>query len=124
MNTRLIPPPSSIQLPTSETTIAGLLKRAGYATAHFGKWHVGRTDPSRYGFDASDGPTNNGGPDNVDNPYPKELYGMTERGIEFMTRQVKGGRPFSCRCRTTPREWRRRTAGNPRHREKLGGRPE
>ena len=94
MNTRLLPPPSSIQLPTSETTIAALLKRAGYATAHFGKWHAGRIDPSQYGFDASDGPTGNGGPDNVDNPHPKELYGMTDRGLEFMTRQVKAGKPF------------------------------
>jgi len=94
MNARLLPPPSSIQLPTSETTIAALLKRAGYATAHFGKWHAGRIDPSQYGFDASDGPTGNGGPDNVDNPHPKELYGMTDRGLEFMTRQVKAGKPF------------------------------
>jgi hypothetical protein len=55
---------------------------------------VGRTDPGQYGFDASDGPTSNGGPDNVDNPHPKELYGMTERGLDFITRQVKAGRPF------------------------------
>ena len=79
-------------------------------------------DPSRYGFDASDGPTNNGGPDNVDNPYPKELYGMTERGIEFMTRQVKGGRPFLLL------QMSHYASGNggdarpetPRHREKAG----
>ncbi|MBI5819667.1 MAG: sulfatase [Verrucomicrobia bacterium] len=93
-NSRMLPPPSSTELPTSETTIAALLKRAGYATAHFGKWHVGRIDPKEYGFDASDGPTGNGGPDNVDNPHPKQLFGMTERGMEFMTRQVRAGKPF------------------------------
>lgn len=93
-NSRLLPPPSSTQLPASEMTVAKLLKRAGYATAHFGKWHVGRIHPERYGFDESDGATNNGGPDNVANPHPKELYGMTERGLNFMVRQVRAGRPF------------------------------
>ena len=91
---RLMPPASSTELSTSEPTIAELLKRAGYATAHFGKWHVGRVSPSQHGFDESDGPTNNGGPDDVANPHPKELYGMTERGMAFMTRQVKAGKPF------------------------------
>ena len=93
-NGKLLPPPASMELPTGETTIAKLLKRAGYGTAHFGKWHVGRTDPKQYGFDESDGPTNNGGPDNADNPHPKQLYGMTDRGMDFMTRQVKVGKPF------------------------------
>ncbi|MCX7045024.1 MAG: sulfatase [Candidatus Sumerlaeota bacterium] len=93
-NGRVIAPDSSIELPTSETTIAELLKCAGYATAHFGKWHIGRVNPSQYGFDESDGPTNNAGPDNVANPHPKQLYGMTERGIDFMARQVTAGKPF------------------------------
>lgn len=93
-NTRMLPPPSSTELPTSETSIAKLLKHAGYATAHFGKWHVGRIDPKEYGFGASDGPTSNGGPDNVDNPHPKQLFGMTERGMAFMAQQVKAGKPF------------------------------
>jgi arylsulfatase A-like enzyme len=55
---------------------------------------VGRISPARHGFDESDGPTNNGGPENVENPNPKEAFGMTERGIDFMTRQVKAGKPF------------------------------
>jgi len=37
-------------------TIAGLLKQAGYATGHFGKWHLGQGDdvplPEAYGYDA------------------------------------------------------------------------
>jgi arylsulfatase A len=93
-NGRLTAPDSSIELPTGETTIAEVLKRAGYATAHFGKWHLGRASPSQHGFDESDGPTNNGGPDNVANPHPKQLYGMTERGMDFMARQVKAGKPY------------------------------
>lgn len=42
------------------TTIAGTLKEAGYATAHFGKWHMGGGRdvddaplPAEYGFDKS-----------------------------------------------------------------------
>jgi arylsulfatase A-like enzyme len=91
---KLIPPHPVLELPESTTTIAELLKPAGYASAHFGRWHVGRSSPSRHGFDESDGPTNNGGPDNVANPHPKQLYGMTDRGIDFMRRQVTAGRPF------------------------------
>ena len=94
VNGRVIPPLASMELPTGETTIADLLKRAGYATAHFGKWHVGRVSPAQHGFDESDGATSNGGPDNVANPHPKQLYGMTERGMDFMARQAKAGKPF------------------------------
>jgi len=93
-NTRVILPSASMELPTSETTIAKLLKRAGYATAHFGKWHMGRANPSQHGYDENDGANGNGGPDNVDNPHPKQLYAMTEHGLDFMARQVKAGKPF------------------------------
>lgn len=91
---RLLPPRCLLELPEQVTTIAELLKSAGYATAHFGKWHVGRVSPQRHGFDESDGATSNGGPDNVANPHPKQLYGMTERGMDFIKRQVQAGKPF------------------------------
>jgi arylsulfatase A-like enzyme len=94
VTTKVIPPRSTLELPVEETTVAELLKRAGYATAHFGKWHVGREHPSRHGFDESDGPTGNGGPDNVANPNPKQALAMTAHGIDFMERQAKTGRPF------------------------------
>jgi arylsulfatase A-like enzyme len=93
-NGRVIAPSASTELPTSETTLAEVLQRAGYATAHFGKWHLGRIDPSQHGFDESDGPTGNGGPENVNNPHPKQLYAMTDRGLDFMVRQVQAGKPF------------------------------
>jgi arylsulfatase A-like enzyme len=90
----LIPPRCVLELPDQATTIAEVLRRAGYATAHFGKWHLGRVSPTQHGFEETDGATHNGGPDNVDNPHPKELYGMTERGANFITRQVQAGKPF------------------------------
>jgi arylsulfatase A-like enzyme len=94
LNGKLLPPPALIELPTSETTLAEVLKRAGYGTAHFGKWHMGRVNPSQHGYDENDGANSNGGPDNVANPHPKQLYNMTDRGIDFMARQIKAGKPF------------------------------
>ncbi len=91
---KLVPAEQVSQLPESEVTIAALLKREGYATAHFGKWHVGRVSPARHGFEENDGPNNNGGPENVENPNPTQAYGITERGMDFMARQAKAGRPF------------------------------
>lgn len=41
-------------LPSREITLAEALKASGYATAAFGKWHLGngeRHDPTRHGFD-------------------------------------------------------------------------
>jgi len=53
---KLVPEPDihSLGLPASETTIAEMLKSAGYATGAFGKWHLGYKDefnPTRHGFD-------------------------------------------------------------------------
>jgi len=47
-------PDSKRGLPVEETTIAEILKTAGYATACIGKWHLGFVDgfrPTRRGFD-------------------------------------------------------------------------
>ena len=93
-NRRVLAPTATMDLPASETTVAEMLKPAGYATAHFGKWHVGRVSPAQHGFDESDGATNNSGPDHVTNPHPKQLDQMSERGMDFMARQVKAGKPF------------------------------
>lgn len=56
-----IPPRNPMHLPEEEVTIAEVLKKSGYQTAHFGKWHLSTwdmKDPSvldppldRYGFD-------------------------------------------------------------------------
>jgi arylsulfatase A len=45
-------------MPTEEVTIAEMLKSAGYATGHIGKWHLGYTPetmPNGQGFDYSFG---------------------------------------------------------------------
>ena len=46
----------SAGVPSSEITIAEVLKNSGYYTAHVGKWHLGRVDgshPNDQGFDDS-----------------------------------------------------------------------
>ncbi|MDB6058865.1 MAG: hypothetical protein JWO95_2709 [Verrucomicrobiales bacterium] len=94
LNGRVVTPIASTELPTTEITIAKFLKSAGYATAHFGKWHLGRVSPGQHGFDESDGATGNGGPDNVATPNPKQALAMTAKGIDFVERQMKAGKPF------------------------------
>ena len=88
---QLIEPSPVLELPESEVTIAELLKSAGYATAHFGKWHVGRANPTRHGFDENDGANGSGGPNTTN---PKQVYLTTELGIDFVSRQTKAGKPF------------------------------
>ena len=42
----------AMSLDSEEVTIAEVLKKAGYATALFGKWHLGQdTNPTEHGFD-------------------------------------------------------------------------
>jgi arylsulfatase A len=91
---KVIAPETTSQLPAGIETVGTLLKKQGYATAHFGKWHVGRENPQMNGFDENDGPNSNGGPENVDEPNPKQCYATAKLGMDFMTRQVKARKPF------------------------------
>ena len=50
---RMVPPPVETTLPTGVKTTGHWLGELGYASAHFGKWHVGRQDPKVIGFDLS-----------------------------------------------------------------------
>jgi arylsulfatase A len=116
VTTKLIPPLASLELPESAVTIGELLKSTGYATAHFGKWHVGRVSPRQHGFDENDGPNSNGGPDNVADPNPKQALAITAQGIDFMQRQAKAGKPFYLQLSHYPSQGEKgsggRTPGN------------
>ncbi len=117
VRTALLPPEPLLELPTVVTTVAELLKGAGYTTAHFGKWHVGRVSPDRHGFDESDGATGNGGPDNVASPNPKQAIGMTERGLAFMAKAQKAGKPFYLQLSHYPNQERKEGGGGGRDRD-------
>jgi arylsulfatase A len=60
----LLPPPAIADLPSSEVTIAEVLKGAGYLTFHVGKWHLGDAahSPETQGFDLNIGGTHWGAP--------------------------------------------------------------
>lgn len=91
---KVISPQTSTELPGNIETMALMLKRAGYATAHFGKWHLGRENPRTHGFDENDGANNNGGPENVESPNPKQAYSIAKQGMDFITRQAQAKKPF------------------------------
>ena len=91
---KMIAPTPDMELPDEVKTTGDVMRAAGYATAHFGKWHVGRADPMKHGFDISDGANTNQGPDRGELPNPKQSTLITDRGIAFMREQVKAGKPF------------------------------
>lgn len=91
---RLVLPPHSSTLSTEEITIGETLKNAGYSTAWFGKWHLGGDGPGAHGYDESDGPTGNADGNTNDPQNPKDIFGISERGMAFMEKNVKVGKPF------------------------------
>jgi arylsulfatase A len=91
---KLIPPQSIRNIPDDELTIGELLQEAGYATAHYGKWHIAGGGPERHGYDESDGDTSNGdaAPHKGDNPV--DIFGMGNRAAKFMQKNIKTDKPF------------------------------
>lgn len=84
-------------------SIGDVLKAAGYATAHFGKWHLYGGGPAKHGYDESDGDTDNKTCQPVDaatglrsdtSDDPKLMFGITRRSVDFIARQARAGRPF------------------------------
>lgn len=92
---RLLLPKHSMNLPTKEITIGEVLGREGYTTAWFGKWHLGGSEgPGAHGYDAHDGATGNADGDSPDPNNPKDIFGITDRGLAFMEQSSKAGKPF------------------------------
>ena len=109
-------PNAKIGIHDDELTLAELLKSRGYATAIYGKWHLGSEDrflPTRHGFDEYFGlpysndmwprhPTNKNYPDlpliegtrvvELNPDQTKLTTQYTERAVDFIGRNK--GRPF------------------------------
>jgi len=77
-----------------ETTIGELLRKAGYATAHYGKWHIGGGGPGKHGYDEHDGDTGNEEAFQFTDPNPVDIFGMATRAEAFMEKNANAGKPF------------------------------
>ncbi|MGE0760138.1 MAG: sulfatase [Pirellulaceae bacterium] len=85
------------------TSLGVVLKKSGYATAHFGKWHLYGGGPEKHGYDESDGDTTNSSFRPIDpetgektkvSEDPKLMFSITKRSVGFIERQAKAGKPF------------------------------
>ena len=74
------------QLPAAETTLAEALKAHGYATGHFGKWHLGEdpSGPLQHGFDVQVPRWNKGWP-NTGYHAPFRLDGLSDAPGDYLT---------------------------------------
>lgn len=79
---------------SNEITIGQLLRSAGYATAHYGKWHLSGGGPESHGYDESDGDTGNQDAAPFLPPNPVDIFGMGARAADFMKRSRDAGKPF------------------------------
>jgi arylsulfatase A-like enzyme len=91
---RLLEPRLIKSLSASESTIGELLRKAGYATAHYGKWHIGGGGPGKHGYDEHDGDTGNEEAFQFTDPNPVDIFGMAARAEAFMAKNAKAGTPF------------------------------
>ena len=91
---KLTEPRLNKSISSSETTIAELLHQAGYATAHYGKWHLSGGGPGQHGYGEHDGDTGNEHASQFKDPNPVDIFGMADRAAVFMEKSSKAKQPF------------------------------
>jgi arylsulfatase A-like enzyme len=99
---KLKPPDWTKYLPLEEVTIAEALKSAGYATGHFGKWHLSKDknyepgrpmDPGSQGFDVVV-TTHKPRADDDPESDPHHVQEITDAAVAFI--EANRERPFFC----------------------------
>jgi len=103
-NARLRVPDWCQYLPLQETTIAQVLKSAGYVTANIGKWHLGDEPyyPEKHGFDLNFGGTNQGFPPSYFCPYNIPTIPACKQGEYLTDRLTDEALAFIERSRDRP----------------------
>ena len=101
---RLVPIPNKGGLAKENITVADALKAAGYATGHFGKWHLSGKDgalPTQQGFDVSfDSFRGRAKEEDAEGNKigtlsdPKGVFALTHKAGEFI--EANKDRPFFC----------------------------
>ncbi|WP_161944620.1 sulfatase [Sedimentisphaera salicampi] len=101
---KLLTPDWTAFLPLEEVTIAELLRKAGYASGHFGKWHLNKDkdyqlgrpgDPGSQGFE--DVLTTHKPGAGPESPYENDAHHVrqiTERAVSFI--EANRENPFFC----------------------------
>ena len=108
-NSKRIEPVTKNRLQLEYYTTGEALKSVGYATALFGKWHLGWSpyEPPNQGFDVNEPGGSYPGPPSYFSPYHMERCGfkdgqkgeqiderLTKSAIAFMEKNAKAGKPF------------------------------
>ncbi|MGI9444330.1 MAG: sulfatase-like hydrolase/transferase [Rubripirellula sp.] len=91
---KMIEPRNIRSIPASEITIGELLQSAGYATAHYGKWHINGGGPAAHGYDEGDGEIGNEYAHQYGDPNPADIFGMAKRAVAFMEKNKRANKPF------------------------------
>jgi len=103
-NKKLLVPEWTAYMPLEATTIAETLKKSGYVTGHFGKWHLNKDknyklgrpgDPGSQGFD--DVLTTHKAKKGSNSPYKDDwqhVRQITERSMAFIEKNKN--KPFFC----------------------------
>jgi len=92
---RLVPIPNRTDLAPENVTVAEAMKAAGYATAMFGKWHLGKSGPTlpkSQGFDVDLSFNPPSGAQFKKTNDPKGIYKIAEAACRFM--ENNRDRPF------------------------------
>ena len=91
---KLIEPRIIKDISANEKTIGEMLRGAGYAAAHFGKWHIRGGGPGQHGYDEHDGDTGNEQALKFLDPNPVDIFGMAKKATNFMEKSKQAKKPF------------------------------